>query len=532
MTDKTILTALALAGGISGAQAANQGNPKNVLLILVDDMKPNLGCYGDPVARTPHIDSLAAHGTVFLNNYCQQALSGPSRASLLTGLRPDNVGVWNVEQIRQVCPGVVTLPEYFLRNGYVTAGTGKVFDLRTVDKACDGASWSIPFESEFAHVHPDYGRPMMGYQSAETKAAIRRATEAVSQTSLKGNRRSQYIKVHAAPATECLDLPDDAYNDGAIAKAGIELLEKLGSSGKPFFLAIGFKRPHLPFVAPRRYWELYDRENIPLASFQEKPAHAEEVAFSPYMEMLTYCDIPPLHTFSDIHKNNGIITPDKQRELIHGYYACISYVDAQIGLVLDALRRTGADKNTIVVVLGDHGWHLGDHGIWAKHTNFEQATKAPLIIVDPEGKHVVSKGISEFVDLYPTLCSLAGVPLPEGLDGTDLSQVVLRGKSSGKPFAVSQYIRSGGVMGYSVRNDRFRYTVWFGNNYRTTKPYDAQHLIAVELYDYESDPQERVNHAWESKYATVRKELHALLLKHISQQNDRPSGMWKRVRGS
>lgn len=521
MNDKTILTIMALAGGIPGVQAADNGSRMNVLLIMVDDMKPNLGCYGDPVARTPHIDSLAARGTVFLGNYCQQALSGPSRASMLTGLRPDNVAVWNVEQIREACPGVVTLPEYFLRNGYATAGTGKVFDMRTVDEAGDGASWSVPFENEFAYINPDYGRPMMGYQSAETKSAIRRATEAVGKMTLKGNRRSQYIKVHAAPATECLDLPDDAYNDGAIAKSGIHLLEKLTRGTAPFFLAIGFKRPHLPFIAPRKYWDLYERDQIPLAPYQQKPVHAEECAFSPYMEILTYCDIPPLHSFSDIHENNGLITPEKQRELIHGYYACISYVDAQIGLVLDALRRTGADKNTVVVLLGDHGWHLGDHGLWAKHTNFEQATHAPLIIAVPRGKGMTTRGISEFVDLFPTLCSLAGIPVPEQVDGADLSQVILRGEIPEKPFAVSQYIRSKGVMGYSIRDARFRYTVWFGNNYRTTKPYNAHDIVAVELYDYGSDPEERVNHASDPEYAAIRRTMHGLLLDHISRQTAR-----------
>lgn len=521
MNDKIFLASLALVCGTDRVHAEDGSDKMNVLLIMIDDMKPNLGCYGDPVALTPNIDSLAARGTVFLNNFCQQALSGPSRASMLTGLRPDNLTVWNVEKIRTVYPGIVTLPEYFRANGYETAGTGKVFDLRTVDDRCDGPSWSIPFVSEQSSINPAYGKPAMGYQNPETKAAIRRATEEVGKTDLKGNARSQYIKVRSAPAVECLDLPDDAYNDGAIASIGIGLLDRMAASDKPFFLAVGFKRPHLPFIAPRRYWDLYDRASMPLAPFQQKPANAEEIAFSPYMEILTYSDIPPLHTFSDIHENNGVIDSDKQRELIQGYYACISYVDAQVGRVMEALRRSGADKNTVVVLLGDHGWHLGDHGIWAKHTNFEQASHAPLIISYPGAKGATTHGISEFVDLYPTLCSMAGIPVPAHLDGDDLTPVVKEGATPAKRYAVSQYTRAKGVMGYSIRDERYRYTVWFNDNYRTTRRYDGNKVIATELYDYVCDPLEKVNHIYEKEYASVRARMHELLQEHIACQNER-----------
>ncbi|MCE5205408.1 MAG: sulfatase [Porphyromonadaceae bacterium] len=496
----------------------------NVLLIMVDDMKPNLGCYGDRNAVSPNIDALAARGTVFRKNYCQVAVSGPTRVSLLTGLRPDNNQVWTMPRpMREIYPDIISMPQYFRSLGYQTAGMGKIFDYRNVDAGNDTLSWSIPFLSEWAYYNKNTERPNGGYMSPETKMRQIKARQEAEALGLKDRPYRQYVNSQASPSTECADVPDDAYMDGALAKLASVTIGKLAvetKQGQPFFLAVGFRKPHLPFVAPKKYWDLYDREKMPLAEFTEKPKNAPNVAFSTYLEILDYSDIPPLYTFSDFNKNSGNIYIDKQKELIHGYYACISYTDALIGEVINALKKNNIDKNTIIILVGDHGWHLGDHGLWAKNTNFEQATRSLMIISDPRIKSSVTDNVTEFIDIFPTLCSMAGLPMAPHIDGVDLTELMKEPSKEVKEVAVSQFSREHEVMGYSLRDTRYRYTVWFSKNYRTTLPYDENLVVGRELYDYYADPLETVNQVDNKKYAEIRKQMHEKLLRHIDEENN------------
>ena len=367
-------------------------NPKvNVLFIAVDDLKPILGCYGDEKVQSPNIDRLANNGTVFFNTHCQQAVCAPSRASLLTGLRPDKTKVWDLKTyIRDQNPNVLTLPQYYKQNGYETAAVGKIFDPRSVDAFHDSVSWTIPYSK------------------------------------ITGGR---WINASEKVSTESADVPDETVVDGKIAARGVELIEQLSSNEKPFFLAVGFKKPHLPFVAPKKYWDLYERDSISVHPFQEHAKYAPEFAFQPGWELRNnYVDIP----------KDDPIPEEKQKELIHGYYACVSFIDAQVGKLLTQLENLGIRENTIIVLWGDHGWHLGDHDMWAKHSNFEQATRSPMIFSAPgltAGES--SNSPSEFIDIFPTLCELTGLEVPSNLDGTSLIPVLQDPETLIKPYAVS-----------------------------------------------------------------------------------------------
>lgn len=519
-----LLTPLLLGGAAGHAAKPQQsaGQP-NILLILVDDLKPVLGCYGDPVALTPNIDSLAASGTLFRHSYCQQALSGPTRVSLLTGLRPDHTLIWSMpKQMREYYPGIVTIPQYFASQGYTTAAVGKIFDARTVDKGHDKPSWSIPY----IDVSPYLDRSVPGageqYLDPDTRTSAARFRQEALDKGLKGRDARQYVSRRAQPSTECMEVPDNAYRDGAITQAGIETLRELVLKGNPFLLAVGFNKPHLPFIAPKKYWDLYDRNRMPLAEFQQKADGSPEIAYhKDYIEIRSFSDIPTFYNFCDGYRNNGHIDEQKQRELIHGYYACTSYIDHQIGKLLKALKVSGVDRNTIVVLVGDHGWHLGDHGLWCKATNFEQAAKAPLIVRDPRIGPGVVDGVTEFVDLFPTLCSLCGVPESANLDGTDLTPAMREPGIRVKSCAVSQYYRFPDIMGYSLRTDRYRYTVWFDGNYRTWQPYDEHRIVARELYDCQEDPLETVNYSGKRAWCDVETKLQNLLTEYIRNENQK-----------
>jgi arylsulfatase A-like enzyme len=333
------------------------------------------------------------------------------------------------------------------------------------------------------------------------------------------------------PSTECVDVPDNAYNDGANILQAKDILKDLSKSSIPFFFAVGIAKPHLPFVAPKKYWDLYSREEMPIEKYQEKPKNAVDVAFHNAGEIRAYTDIAPLTSFSDT-KNFGLTLPlDKQKELIHGYYAAISYTDAQVGILLNTLDELGLTKNTIIVLWGDHGWHLGDHNLWCKHTNFEQATHAPLIISSPKIKSGKSKSQTEFVDIFPTLCDLAGLTVPTYLDGKSLMPIMKNNNEIVKEFSVSQYPRSGGdpeterlgyagakVMGYSIRTSQYRYTVWMGSNFRSSQKFDKNLIIGEELYDYINDPEETKNVVNEKKYNSISGELKNKMVEFFKTQ--------------
>jgi arylsulfatase A-like enzyme len=308
--------------------------------------------------------------------------------------------------------------------------------------------------------------------------------------------------------------------DGALVNKAKTILSDLAKGGNPFFFAVGFAKPHLPFVAPKKYWDLYDRNTVPLAQFTEHAAESPEFAYHNSGELRAYSDIPGIPGIPGIksYTTNHIGLPvDKQRELVHGYYAAVSYADAQIGKLLDELERLGLAENTIVVLWGDHGWHLGDHDLWCKHSNFEQATRSPLIISAPWIRKSKTSSPTEFVDIFPTICDLAGVDVPKKLDGESLVPLMKKPGSKVKEFAVSQYPRKS-LMGYSIRTDQYRLTYWMKDIYRSSMPFDTSIIVGKELYDYKTDPLETRSEVNNKKYKKVQQELDAQIVKFLKSQ--------------
>ena len=488
-------------GVVFGGTGYAMAERPNVLFIAVDDLKPLLGCYGDRQAKSPAIDELASRGTLFLNAHCQQAVCGPSRASLLTGLGPDTTKVWDLKtQIRKALPDVVMLPQYFKQNGYTVIGMGKIFDPRSVDKSVDKKSWT-----KFLHPKAPADKTY-GYRDPEFVKYIE-----AKQAELKGKGWVAALKEVGKRPTDMADVPDNAYGDGEVCDAAVRQLKKLAKSDKPFFLAVGFKKPHLPFNAPKKYWDMYDPQKLKLAEFRDMPSGAPGFAFQPGWELRNYAGIPA----------EGRLPEDLQRKLIHGYYACVSYTDAQVGKLLKGLAASGVADNTIIVLWGDHGWHLGDHSIWCKHSNYEQATHAPLMIVAPK---IANKGNCNdspvnFIDIYPTLCELSGLPVDPKLDGKSLVPILKDGKARVNEAAFSQYPRVIGrkksVMGYTLRNRRYRYTEWQRCG-EVRGPGNGE-VVAREFYDYDKDPLERVNQINNPEYAGEIARLQKLLPGYIKK---------------
>jgi len=514
---KRNLLLLLKMGLCSFAMAAE--NP-NILFIAVDDLKPMLGCYGDTDIQTPNIDKLAARGTVFLNNACQQTVCAPSRVSLMTGTYTDTTKVYDLKtQMREANPETLTLPEYLQRHGYQTTGTGKIYDPRSVDKQFDERSWSQPFRQHGPDEYfaKGYKKPKSGFHNPEVAKQNRELKAYMKKEGIKKSDKAAYVQALlkyplVKPLTECMDVPDAAYDDGAFANCAVDQMEKLAKEKKPFFLAVGFKKPHLPFVAPKKYWDLYDRSKIELAEFQEMPEGAPEYAGQDNWELRgSYSGVAP-----------GPIPAEQQREMIHGYRACVSYTDAQIGKVLNKLKALGLEDNTIVVLWGDHGWHLGDHGMFCKHTNYEQAVRSPLVISVGQGAGSVERGTktespSEFVDIFPTLCELAGLPIPENVEGLSLVSILEDPKAMVHEAALEQYPRNNKLMGYSLRDKRYRYIKWVEMDYYGGERFGP--MDANELYDYEKDPLESVNLAANPEYKDVVANFERILKKRgIAQE--------------
>ncbi|MGD9647089.1 MAG: sulfatase [Pirellulales bacterium] len=466
------------------AAALSAAERPNVLLICVDDLKPVLGCYGDKLVKSPNIDRLARRSVLFEGAYCNQAVCSPSRNSLLVGLRPQTLGIYDLgTNFRDSRPNAVTLPQHFKQHGYRTAGLGKIFHVGHGNHE-DPASWSVP------HWKAD----VVAYALPESRAPQGLTRE----EALFANRSPR--KLPKGAPYERADVPDNAYPDGALADEAVKRLQAAGQSpDEPFFLAVGFVKPHLPFVAPEKYWKLYDRDAFELAAVRNPPQGAPSYAPQFGGELRQYKGIPEA----------GPLDDELQRTLIHGYYAAVSYMDAQVGRVLDELEQSGLADNTIVVLWGDHGWHLGDHGIWCKHTNYEQATRIPLLVAAP-GKVAgqQSKSMVETVDIYPTLCELAALPTPAGLDGTSFAPTLDDASVPARTYATHVYPRNGPneqrLLGRSVRTPRYRLVEWkaFGADSQTAE---------LELYDYENDPLETENLA--VREPSVVAELRALLAK-------------------
>lgn len=434
----------------------------NVVLILVDDLKPLLGCYGDTVVRSPNIDRLAARGTLFESAYCNQAVCSPSRNALLTGLRPQTLGIYDLAtNFRASVPDAITLPQHFRQHGYRTEALGKVFHAGHANHD-DAASWSVPHFSGKGRAAGEQG-------DADPQASARPAAQ---------NARS---KKRGLPFTAA-DVDDSAYADGKVADEAVRRLQAAQAKPEePFFLAVGFVKPHLPFVAPQKYWDLYPESAFEFASWRNAPVGAPSYAGQNSGELRRYRGVPA----------QGALPDDLQRKLIHGYHAATSYMDAQVGRVIAALDQTGLAENTIVVFWGDHGWHLGDHGMWCKQTNYEQAARIPLIVVAPQiaAAGTRTKALAESVDVYPTLCELAGLPLPRGADGLSLANVLRKPESAGKESIIHVYPR-GERIGRAIRTPRYRLVEWKTPN---APPATAE----LELYDYVDDPLETKNLAAE-----------------------------------
>lgn len=460
---KSLVLLLALAASSFAA------DKPNVLLICIDDLKPSLACYGDKNAVTPHIDRLASRGVLFERAFCNQAVCSPSRNTLLTGLRPQTIGIYDLPtHFRNAAPDAVTVGQHFKAGGYHTSALGKIFHVGhgNID---DEASWS----------EPSWKPKAGGYALPESTKETR--------DSRNGPRGTP---------TESADVPDDRYGDGMIANEAMKRLQAAAAKpGQPFFLAVGFLKPHLPFVAPKKYWDLYDPAKLPMPALSSPPKGAPEMAPTNWGELRQYATMP----------EKGPLSEEQTRHLIHGYYAATSYMDAQLGKVLDAIDALKLTENTIVVLWGDHGWHLGDHGMWCKHTNYEQAARIPVIISAPDkAKGAKTKALIETADIYPTLSDLAGLPAPKGLDGRSFANVLADPASAARDHVIHVYPR-GDLLGCAIRTASHRMVEW-------KKPGASADTAEIELYDYEADPAETENLA--SKQPEVVAQLRALLAKH------------------
>lgn len=445
---------------------------KNVLFIAIDDLRPTIGCYGDSYAITPHLDAFAAKGLLFRNAYCQQSVSGPSRASMLTGLRPDEIGVTDLStHFREKDPHITTLPQLFKKNGYEAIGIGKIYhgSLQTQDSI----SWSRP---------PVYN------------LSIKK-----EEYTLPDNRHGK-----KATAVEIADAPETSFMDGKVTREALTVLDELSVSGQAFFLAVGYIKPHLPFSMPLKYWNLYkDRPIVQNKSGYDRPLHTPTIAYHNWEELRGYTDIP----------ESGDLSPEKQEELSKAYYACVSFIDAQIGQLLDKLRTLGLDKNTVVVIWGDNGFHLGEQSLWGKSTNFEFDCKVPLLIYSPQYQNCpreINK-IVELIDIYPTLIDLCGLKPQHTLSGQSL-RYLAEGKANWKNRAFSQFPRPYKAinshkyqthMGYTVRTTNWRYILWYEKA--------SDRITDRELYRMNGDKPEKENISGKPEYAHIENELQELI---------------------
>ncbi|MDO5968360.1 sulfatase [Flavivirga aquimarina] len=474
----------------------------NILFIPIDDLRPELGCYGNSIIKSPNIDKLASNGVVFNRTYCQQAVCTPSRTSLLTGLRPDSTQVWDLKtHFRDIMPDIVSLPQFFKNNGYHTVGLGKTFH----NTLQDSLAWNeylhvdgYPFDPDAVYVNQDN-------LILQKELELKRLKSGKAKFDKYG---FIYVKT---TSNEMGDVDDDAYYDGAQTTMAIKKMRELKDKDEPFFLSVGFYKPHLPFNAPKKYWDMYNREDIPLASNQFPPKDSPDFTVHGDAELRGYSDCK-----SNLPKpNEAPWNEDRQRELIHSYYACVSYIDAQVGRLMNELERLGLKENTTVVLWGDHGWKLGEHNGWGKQTNYEIDTRVPLII---SGDNVNSKGkttnaLTEFVDIYPTLCDITGFDIPKYLHGKSLKPLLKNPNEKIKNAAYSQFLlgkygplkdRKEEKMGYTVRTDRYRYVEW----YKWIKESNTRgDFIARELFDHDKDPQENINIANDGINKKLIKEM-------------------------
>ncbi len=434
-----------------------------------------MGCYGNQEVVSPNIDRIASEGTVFQRAYCQQALCGPSRLSLMTGMYPDSLGIWgmsaaNKKDWRKENPAIISLSQQFRRHGYKAVGWGKIYDNRL----------GLDLEHSWDSFHQGWKGKYVLPENRKTS-----------------NSKGQNGKPAERAAFEGEDVPDETFTDGSNTRLALEFL-KQHNPDKPLFLAIGYAKPHLPFIAPKKYWDLYDAGKLTLASRKMPPEAHTEYLLSSYKEIFAYAVPNP-------------VPPNIERTLVHGYYACISYIDAQIGKLVAALKDKGMYDNTIIVIWGDHGFKLGEFSEWAKHTNLELDARVPLIVKAP-GK-LKSAGetdsLVELVDVLPTACELAGLPVPANAEGRSLTSIMKEPDESVRDSALTQYPRQNATMSYSVRTQDWRYI--------ETKYKKSGKIAAAELYKLNTDPIESKNVI--SQQPMVAAQHSELLNKRIQQFN-------------
>ena len=462
-----------------------QHKSPNILFIAVDDLRTEINCFGATHMHTPNLDRLAKQGMIFKRAYCQQAVCAPSRNSLLTGLRPDATGIYDLYTFfRTKNPDVITLPQHFKNNGYHTESMGKIYHLGH-GNSDDKLSWSVP--------------PFNKSEELRKLTKITRGDTTGLESdfpAVKGVKIPWY----------CSPMPEKNMTDGIISNHAVQRINELKDS--TFFLAVGFIKPHLPFVSPKKYWDLYNPSEIKIPE-RKTPENMPELALHQFGELRKYHGIPA----------TGYLNDETSRNLIHGYYAAVSMIDAQVGKLLDALEENGLLENTIVVLWGDHGWKLGDYGGWCKHTNFETDTNAPLFFSVPWlEKGLQTQSLAEFVDIYPTLCELAELPLPEHLEGQSLLPILENPQAKVNEVAISQYPRGKGlgydrkseIMGYSMRTENYRFTRW-------QKYENPNEVVAIELYDHSHSKTAQENLASKKEYAAKISELNQKLDAELSK---------------
>ena len=479
---KTVGMGLAVLGTEAVFAESEKQQARNVLLLYVDDLRPEINCYGNSKLITPNLDKLARRSLLFNKAYCQVPVCMPSRVSTLSGMYARNRGQG---KLRTLLPkGKPSLPGHFKTNGYDTVSIGKVYHFNNDDPE----SWTKRYTDTFHEQKYVCDGWCSGYQLEEN---------------LKGRTYAKTGRNESA-LTECVDAPDNAYPDGATADKAIADLKKYSKSGKPLFLAAGFYRPHLPWVAPKKYWDLYEREEIDLAENQYFPKGA--IGRNGWGDLRHYGDKVVNEAAAgrtDYNADNFPVLPeDKQRELIHGYWACVSFLDAQIGRILDALDKTGLAENTIVVLLSDHGWQLGEHKLWSKCSNYEEAVRVPFMIAVPSiTKGEKTDSVTELVDIYPTVCEFARLNIPKHVEGVSMMPLLKNPAREWKKAAFNIWIGS-----RSMRTERYRLT-----RYDKPMPKGSEYQLPgtdrYELYDYKTDPCGNVNIAGDPKSKALLKKL-------------------------
>lgn len=474
---------------LSISLASAQDKP-NVLMLLVDDLKPALGCYGDPHAVSPNIDSLANRGVRFDLAYCNQAVCAPSRFTLMLGSHSTSTGLYGLgSKLRSVIPDAVTIPQHFAKHGYRTESLGKVFHIGHGNLG-DPTSFSVD------HFH----EKVIEYADPESTDGGKLTREEAFFTNQK---LGQIKSLPKGAAFESPDVNDEAYADGRVADETISRLKaakrRRTEDGTPFFIVAGFARPHLPFSAPKKYWDMHDPTKLPFPQYQEHAKGSPLAARKRNGEICNYAPVP---------SSTDEMDDSLKRQLIHGYYASTSFVDAQIGKVIRALDELQLAENTIVVLWGDHGFHLGDLGIWTKHTNYEQANRIPIVFVAPgtAKRGASTKQLAESVDIYPTLAELAGLPAPTGpqpIDGKSLVPVLKDPDARVRDHAYHAYPKK--RLGRAIRTERYRMVEWT----TLSKPKES---AEYELYDYQTDPLERENLA--KQFPEVVEELKLVLAQY------------------